>query len=43
MTGDAVDYWTVGMVAERLAEAAAVIRHLPPVRVPGYFNTWPPR
>ena len=42
MTGDAVDYWTVGMVAERLAEAAAVIRRLPPVRVPGYFNTWPP-
>ena len=30
------------MVAERLAEAAAVIRRLPPVRAPGYFNTRPP-
>jgi hypothetical protein len=37
-----VDDWTIEMVAERLAEAAAVIRRLPPVRVPGYFNTWPP-
>ena len=37
-----MDNWTVEMVAERLAEAAAVIRRLPPVRVPGYFNTWPP-
>ena len=42
MTGDAVDDWTVEKVAERLAEAAAVIRRLPSVRVPGYFNTWPP-
>ena len=30
------------MVEARLAEAAAVIRRLPPVRVPDYFNTWPP-
>ena len=37
-----VDNWTVEMVEARLAEAAAVIRRLPPVRVPGYFNTWPP-
>jgi Domain of unknown function (DUF6362) len=37
-----VDNWTVEMVEDRLAEAAAVIRRLPPVRVPGYFNTWPP-
>ena len=37
-----MDDWTVEMVATRLAEAAAVIRRLPPVRVPGYFNTWPP-
>jgi hypothetical protein len=36
-----VDNWTVEMVEERLAEAAAVIRRLPPVRVSGYFNTWP--
>lgn len=37
-----MDNWTVEMVEDRLAEAAAVIRRLPPVRVPGYFNTWPP-
>jgi hypothetical protein len=36
-----MDNWTVEMVEERLAEAAAVMRRLPPVRVPGYFNTWP--
>ena len=36
-----MDNWTVEMVEERLAEAAAVIRRLPPVRVPGHFNTWP--
>ena len=30
------------MVEARLAEAAEVIRRLPSVRVPGYFNTWPP-
>jgi Domain of unknown function (DUF6362) len=35
-----MDSWTVEMVEERLIEAAAVIRRLPPVRVPGYFNTW---
>ena len=37
-----MDNWTVKMVEARLAEAAEVIRRLPPVRVPGYFNTWPP-
>lgn len=37
-----MDNWTVEMVEDRLAEAAAVIRRLPPVHVPGYFNTWPP-
>ncbi len=37
-----MDNWTVEMVEDRLAEAAAVIRRLPPVRVPSYFNTWPP-
>jgi hypothetical protein len=36
-----VDNWTVEIVEARLVEAAAVIRRLPPVRVPGYFNTWP--
>ena len=36
-----MDNWTVEMVEGRLAEAAAVMRRLPAVRVPGYFNTWP--
>ena len=33
--------WNIEMVEERLAEAAAVMLRLPPVCVPGYFNTWP--
>lgn len=33
--------WTPQMVEERLAEAADVMRRLPEVRAPGYFNTWP--
>ena len=33
--------WTPPMVEERLVEAADVMRRLPEVRVPGYFNTWP--
>lgn len=33
--------WTIEMVEERLVEAADVMRRLPPVRVPGYFSTWP--
>ena len=33
--------WTPEMVEERLVEAAAVLRRLPPVRVGGYFSTWP--
>ena len=36
-----MDSWTVEMVEERLVEAASVMRRLPSVRVPGYFNTWP--
>jgi hypothetical protein len=36
-----MDKWTVRTVEERLTEAASVMRRLPPVRVPGYFNTWP--
>ena len=34
--------WTPKMVEERLVEAAAVLRRMPPVRVQGYFNLWPP-
>jgi len=33
--------WTESMVEERFVEAADVIKRLPDVRVPGYFNTWP--
>ena len=33
--------WTRDMVEERIVEAAAVLRRLPPVRVAGYFGTWP--
>ncbi len=35
------DEWTARRVEDRLAEAADVMRRLPPVRVQGYFNTWP--
>lgn len=33
--------WTAERVEARLCEAADVMRRLPPVRVQGYFNTWP--
>jgi uncharacterized protein DUF6362 len=33
--------WTPEMVEERLVEAAAVLKCLPPVKVGGYFSTWP--
>ena len=33
--------WTRHMVEERITEAAAVLRRLPPVRIAGYFGTWP--
>lgn len=33
--------WTAARVESRLCEAADVMRRLPPVRVQGYFNTWP--
>lgn len=33
--------WTRNMVEERITEAAAVLRRLPPVRVAGYFGSWP--
>ena len=34
--------WTVEDVAARFEDAATTGRRLPPVRVQGYFNTWPP-
>jgi hypothetical protein len=33
--------WTRDMVEDRITEAAAVLRRLPPVRAAGYFGTWP--
>jgi hypothetical protein len=33
--------WNVDDVAERFREAVRTARRLPPVRVQGYFNTWP--
>ena len=36
-----MDSWSVEMVETRLEDAAYVIRRLPAVRMPGYFNTWP--
>lgn len=33
--------WTTERVEERLCEAADVMTRLPPVRVQGFFNTWP--
>jgi hypothetical protein len=33
--------WTIDAVAARFEEAASTSRRLPPVRVQGYFNTWP--
>ena len=33
--------WTWEEVASRFEDAAATGRRLPPVRVQGYFNTWP--
>jgi hypothetical protein len=36
-----MDNWTAKMVEERVVDAAQVMRRLPPVRVPGYFSTWP--
>ena len=34
-------HWTPSLVEECFVEAAAVMKRLPEVRVPGYFNTWP--
>jgi Domain of unknown function (DUF6362) len=33
--------WTPSLVEERLAEAAYVLKRLPPERRRGYFNVWP--
>ena len=33
--------WTIEDVAARFEDAATTGRRLPPVRVQGYFNTWP--
>jgi hypothetical protein len=33
--------WTADDVAEQFEEAFRTLRKLPPVRVRGYFNTWP--
>lgn len=33
--------WSIEQVAERFREAAITAHRLPPVRVQGYFNTWP--
>lgn len=33
--------WTIEGVAARFEEAASTARRLPPVRVQGYFNSWP--
>ncbi|GAA0574037.1 DUF6362 family protein [Caenispirillum bisanense] len=35
------NHWTIEDVAARFEEAASTGRRLPPVRVQGYFNTWP--
>jgi hypothetical protein len=37
----AMTEWTPKQVAERFQEAALTAHRLPPVRVQGYFNTWP--
>lgn len=34
-------YWTEAMVKAYLEDAAEVMKALPPVRVQGYFSTWP--
>lgn len=34
-------HWTPALVEERLIEAAETMKRLPPVRVQGYYNSWP--
>jgi hypothetical protein len=38
---DSPQRWTIEDVAARFCEAVETGRRLPPVRVQGYFNTWP--
>jgi len=33
--------WTPTLVADRMEEAVATLRKLPPVKVRGYFSVWP--
>lgn len=33
--------WTAEAVAEHFEEAMRTLRKLPPVKLPGYFTTWP--
>ena len=33
--------WNIDLVADRFREAARTAHRLPPVRVQGYFNSWP--
>lgn len=35
-------HWTPKMVAVYLEEAADTLKRLPPVKVQGFFSTWPP-
>jgi hypothetical protein len=35
------NHWTVTDIAARFEEAVRTLRRLPPVKVKGYFNTWP--
>lgn len=34
--------WTVTDVADRFEDAVYTLKRLPPVKVQGYFSTWPP-
>ena len=36
-----MEKWTPQMVADRLEDAVATLRRLPPVKVQGYFSIWP--
>jgi hypothetical protein len=38
---DEHNHWTVTDIADRFEEAVRTLRRLPPVKVKGYFNTWP--
>jgi hypothetical protein len=34
-------HWTPSLIADRLEEAADVLKRMPPVKMKGYFSTWP--